>query len=164
MQAALYASLCLRFWSESRRIPPREPPSCFRSKRKKEKSPQKVASKARAPSCHSAPLTELHGRFSAVSPCPCSCAVRAPASHLRARRFVGSVTRRRGGPPAHRPSGRGPGCGYAPDRAIPPPSQAGVGFGSGSLSDSFFWSRPQPHEIKLRRKQGPTGGGGGVFG
>ena len=37
--------------------------------------------------------------------------------------------RRRGGPPAHRPSGRGPGCGFAPDRAIPPPSQAGVDFG-----------------------------------
>ena len=52
---------------------------------------------------------------------------------LRARRFAGPVTRRRGGPPAHRPSGRGPGCGFAPDRAIPPPpSQAGVGFGLGS--------------------------------
>ena len=43
---------------------------------------------------------------------------------VRARRFVCcSVTRRRGGPPARRPSGRGPGCGFASDRAIPPPSQ-----------------------------------------
>ena len=48
---------------------------------------------------------------------------------LRARRFVGSVTRRRDGPPANRPSGRGPGCGFASDRAIPPPSQTGVGVG-----------------------------------
>ena len=48
---------------------------------------------------------------------------------LRAWRFVGSVTRRRGGPPAYRPSGRDPGCGFASGRAIPPPSQAGVGFG-----------------------------------
>ena len=47
---------------------------------------------------------------------------------LRARRFFGSVTRRRGGLPAHRPSGRGPGCGFASDRAIPPPSQAGDAF------------------------------------
>ena len=43
---------------------------------------------------------------------------------LRARRFVGSVTWRRGGPPAHRPSGRGPGCGFASHRAIAPPSQS----------------------------------------
>ena len=47
---------------------------------------------------------------------------------LRARRFVGSVTRRRGGPPAHRPSGGGPGFGFASDRAIPPPNQAGGAF------------------------------------
>ena len=46
----------------------------------------------------------------------------------RARRLVCLVSRRRGGPPAHRPSGRGPGCGFASDRAIPPPSQAGAGF------------------------------------
>ena len=46
------------------------------------------------------------------------------------------------GSPAHRPSGRGPGCGFASDRAIPPPSQAGVGFGLGSVSHSLFWSRP----------------------
>ena len=78
--AALYASLCLRFWSEFRGIPPREPPICFRRKRKKEKGPPRKPSKARAPSCHSAPLTELHCRFPAVSPCPCSCAVWAPAS------------------------------------------------------------------------------------
>ena len=48
---------------------------------------------------------------------------------LRAQRFVGSVTRRQGGPPAHRPSGGGPGCGlFTSDRAIPTPSQAEVGF------------------------------------
>ena len=43
---------------------------------------------------------------------------------LRARRFVGSVTRRGVGPPAYRPSGGGPGCGFASGRAIPPQSQA----------------------------------------
>ena len=47
---------------------------------------------------------------------------------LRARRFVGSVTRRRGGPPAHRPSGRGPGCGGASCGAIGPPNPAGGAF------------------------------------
>ena len=47
---------------------------------------------------------------------------------LRAGRFVGSVTRRRGGPPAHRPSGRGPGCGFASDHAIPTPNPAVGGF------------------------------------
>ena len=60
---------------------------------------------------------------------------------LRARRFVGSVTQRRGGPPAHRPSGRGPGCGFASDRAIPPPSQAGVGFGLGVSKPQFIAPR-----------------------
>ena len=40
--AALYASLCLRVWSEFRGIPPREPPNCFWSKRKKEKDPPKM--------------------------------------------------------------------------------------------------------------------------
>ena len=49
---------------------------------KERERPAKNASKPRGPSCHSAPLTELHARFSAVSPCPCSCAVRTPASHL----------------------------------------------------------------------------------
>ena len=51
------------------------------------------------------------------------------------------MTRRRGDPPAHRPSGRGPGCGFASDRAIPPPSQAGVGFGLGSVSCSLLQPR-----------------------
>ena len=40
----------------------------------------------------------------------------------RARRLVGLVSQRRGGPPAHRPSGRGPGCGFASDRTTPPPT------------------------------------------
>ena len=52
-------------------------------------------------------------------------------------------------------------CGFASDRAIPPPSQAGVGFGLGSVSQSLFQPRPSPHEAKLRRKQGLTGGGVG---
>ena len=62
--------------------------------------------------------------------------------HLRARRFVGSVTRRRGGPPAHQPSGRGPGCGFASDRAIALLSQAGVAFGLRLGSPVWFWPRP----------------------
>ena len=81
---------------------------------------------------------------------------------LRAGRFVGSVTRRRGGPPAHRPSGRGPGCGFASDRAIPPPSQAGVGFGLWLGSPVWFCCSLGQREIKLRRHQGPTSTGGGV--
>ena len=40
---------------------------------------------------------------------------------LRARRLVGSVNRRRGGPLAHQPSGRGPGCGGASEREIRSP-------------------------------------------
>ena len=47
---------------------------------------------------------------------------------LRARRVVGSGTRRRGGAPAHRPSGGGPGYGFGPDREIPSSSQAGDAF------------------------------------
>ena len=44
----------------------------------------------------------------------------------RARRLVGSVTRRRGGSSAHRPSGtRDPGTGVTSQRAIGPPSRAG---------------------------------------
>ena len=78
---------------------------------------------------------------------------------LWARRFVCSVTRRRGGPPAHRPSGRGLGCGFAPDRAIPPPSQAGVGFGLWLGSPVCFLPKLGRRGIKLRRTQGPTGGG-----
>ena len=47
---------------------------------------------------------------------------------LRVRKFAGSVTRRRGGPPAYRPSGRGPGCGAASCGAIGPPNPAGGAF------------------------------------
>ena len=43
----------------------------------------------------------------------------------RARRFVGSVTRRRGGSSAHWPSRRDPGTGVTSQRAIGPPSRAG---------------------------------------
>ena len=38
----------------------------------------------------------------------------------RARRLVGSAARRLDRPPAHRPSGRGPGSEFAPKRAIGP--------------------------------------------
>ena len=47
----------------------------------------------------------------------------------RALRLVGSVIRRLGAPSALRPSGRRPGSGVTLERAIAPPSQAGVGFG-----------------------------------
>ena len=43
----------------------------------------------------------------------------------RARRLVGSVTRRRGGSSAHRPSGRDPGTGVTSQRAIGPQNSAG---------------------------------------
>ena len=46
----------------------------------------------------------------------------------RARRLIGSVTRRRGGSPAHRPSGRDPGTGVTSQRAIGPPNPAGSVF------------------------------------
>ena len=54
---------------------------------------------------------------------------------LRARRLVGSVTRRRGGPLAHQPSGRGPGCGGASEREIGSPNPVGGGFASGMRSE-----------------------------
>ena len=77
---------------------------------------------------------------------------------LWARRFVCSMARRRGGPPAYQPSGRGPGCGFASDRAT-----AGVGFGLWLGSPVWFcWSLGQ-REIKLRRNQGPTAGGIAIF-
>ena len=69
------------------------------------------------------------------------------------------VSRRRGGPPAHRPSGRGPGCGFASDRAIPPPSHAGVGFGLWLGSPVWFCCSLGQREIKLRRNQDLTAGG-----
>ena len=59
MQAALYASLCLRFWSEFRGIPPREPLTCFRRKRKKEKDTPKRRERAKqgASPRHATPLS-----------------------------------------------------------------------------------------------------------
>ena len=51
--------------------------------------------------------------------------------HLHARRLVGSATQRSGGPSAFRPSSRRPTkSGVALERAIAPPSRAGVRFGS----------------------------------
>ena len=76
-----------------------------------------------------------------------------------AGRFIGSVTRRRGGPPAHRPSGTGPGCGFSPNHAIPTPNPAGGGFGLGSGSHVRFCRSIGRHEIKLRRHQGPASWG-----
>ena len=73
---------------------------------------------------------------------------------LRARRIAGPVTRRRGGALAHRPSGGGPGCGFASDRAIPPPSQAGSAFVL--LSKTRFRSSPHKKfqgEKLLRKKR-----------
>ena len=58
----------------------------------------------------------------------------------RAWRLVGSVIRRLGAPSALRPSGRRPGSGVALERAIAPPSQAGVGFGLWLGSPVWFWS------------------------
>ena len=57
--AALYASLCLRFWSEFRGIPPREPLICFRRKRKKEKDTPKRRERAKqgASPRHATPLS-----------------------------------------------------------------------------------------------------------
>ena len=57
--AALYASLCLRVWSEFRGIPPREPPICFRRKRKKEKGTPKRRERAQqgASPRHTTPLS-----------------------------------------------------------------------------------------------------------
>ena len=75
---------------------------------------------------------------------------------------VVQVSRRRGGPPAYRPSGRGPGCGFASDRAIPPPSQAGVGFVLWLGSPVWFLAKLGRRGIKLRRHQGPTSGGVGL--
>ena len=51
----------------------------------------------------------------------------------------------------------------APDRAIPPPTQAGVGFGLWLGSPVWFCSNIGQREIKLRRHQGPTGGGMNYF-
>ena len=42
---------------------------------------------------------------------------------------------------------------------IVPPSQAGVGFGSGVGSHGLFCPMPIPREIKLRQKKGPTSWG-----
>ena len=47
----------------------------------------------------------------------------------------------------------------ARDRRNAPPSQAGVGFGLWLRSPVWFCRSLGRHEIKLRRKQGPTGGG-----
>ena len=46
-------------------------------------------------------------------------------------------------------------------RRIAPPSQAGVGFGLYLGSSVLFCLSPITREMKLRRKQGPAGGGVG---
>ena len=75
------------------------------------------------------------------------------------RRLVDLAARRLVGPSAHRPSGRGPGCGFASDHAIPTPNPAGGGFGLGSGSHVWFCWTLRQREIKFRRHQGPTSGG-----
>ena len=50
-------------------------------------------------------------------------------------------------------------CAPGGDRAILPPSQAGVGFGLWLGSPVCFLPKLGRRGIKLRRKQGPTGGG-----
>ena len=99
------------------------------------------------------------GRASVRSVSAGSCALCASSGNRGNGEPRARMTRRRGSPPAHRPSGRDPGCGFASDRAIPPPSQAGVGFGLWLGSPVWFcWSLGQ-REIKLRRNQGPTAWG-----
>ena len=63
---------------------------------------------------------------------------------IRVVRLFGSVIRRLGAPSALRPSGRRPGSGVALERAIAPPSQAGVGFGLRLGSHDLFWPEPTP--------------------
>ena len=95
---------------------------------------------------------------------------RSPCGHLRRlrslgarvlgpRRLVGLVSRRRGGPPAHRPSGRGPGCAFASDHAIPTPNPARGGF----VCIRQRQPRVSPHvngaEVKLLTKNQRSAGG-----
>jgi hypothetical protein len=75
---------------------------------------------------------------------------------LRARWLVSSLTRRCGGPPAHLPSGRGPGYGGASEREIGQPNPVGGGFASGMRSGIPNSLRGKFVEIKLFQKNQPT--------
>jgi len=66
---------------------------------------------------------------------------------LRARWLVSSLTRRCGGPPAHLPSGRGPGYGGASEREIGQPNPVGGGFASGMRR---LKSRPPPPPVSRK--------------
>ena len=105
------------------------------------------------------PFPNAHDRVSNITPKEGCQELGELHTTARLEMPLNLVSRRRGGPPAHRPSGRGPGCGFAPDRAIAPPSQAGVGFGLWLGSPVWFCRSLGRREIKLRRHQGPTSGG-----
>ena len=76
---------------------------------------------------------------------------------LRARRrLVSSLTRRCGGPPAHLPSGRGPGYGGASEREIGQPNPVGGGFASGMRTGIPKRLRGKFVEKKLFQKNQPT--------
>ena len=81
---------------------------------------------------------------------------------LRARWLVSSLTRRCGGPPAHLPSGRGPGYGGASEREIGQPNPVGGGFASGMRSGIPNSLRGKFVEIKLFKKKKPTTWGVGL--
>ena len=72
---------------------------------------------------------------------------------MRARWLVSSLTRRCGGPPAHLPSGRGPGYGGASEREIGQPNPVGGGFASGMRSGRPNSLRGKCVEIKLFKKK-----------
>ena len=72
---------------------------------------------------------------------------------LRARWLVSSLTRRCGGPPAHLPSGIGPGYGGASEREIGQPNPVGGGFASGMRSGRPNSLRGKCVEIKLFQKK-----------
>ena len=78
---------------------------------------------------------------------------------LRARWLVSSLTRRCGGPPAHLPSGIGPGYGGASEREIGQPNPVGDGFASGMRSGRPNSLRGKCVEKKLfKKKQSTTWG------
>ena len=74
---------------------------------------------------------------------------------VSARRLVGLMSRRRGGLPAHRPSGRGPGCGGASNGANGPPNPAGGAFVWFIQSHfrSFLHKKPPRNRLLQQQQQ-----------
>ena len=70
----------------------------------------------------------------------------------RTRRLVNLAARRLVGPSAHRPSGRGPGSGFAFERRIAPPSRAGGLMPMRSKSDIQRFYHTSVRKKKLLRK------------